>query len=369
MLPTAIPCVQPLLCDEVPAFGYAREIHEARKVLDDPFPGYFRTGHRELAVKVAYFDCIAGASGDMILGALLDAGLDLDLLKREIGKLGLTNYDLGMEEVTKNGIGGSKALVIVDQEYHGHHHRNLGTVKELIERSSLSESVRGNSIAVFEKLAKAEARIHRSSIDDVHFHEVGAVDAIIDIVGTMVGLEALEVDKIYCSPLPLGAGTVHAAHGTLPVPAPATLELLRGKPVYSNGVEREILTPTAAAILTTLASDFGPHPPLTLERIGYGAGTYDLRIPNLLRLIVGEAAQQWCAPEIDRIAAFQARIDNMHPHRHGHITDKLREMGAFHVSSIPVQTRNNGPGVQIEVVCREEMTQRLVQAVLEETGS
>ena len=320
-------------------------------------------------MKVAYFDCIAGASGDMILGALLDAGLDLDLLKQEIGKLSLTNYDVGVEEVTKNGIGGSKALIVIDQEHHRHHHRNLGTITELIERSSLSESVREKSIAVFERLAKAEARIHRSSIDDVHFHEVGAVDAIIDIVGTVIGLEALEVEKIYCSPLPLGTGTVQAAHGTLPVPAPATLELLRGKPVYSNGIEREVLTPTAAAILTTLASDFGTHPPLTPERIGYGAGTYELPIPNLLRLLVGEAAQQWCAPEVDKIAAFQARIENIHPHRHGHMTDKLREMGAFHVSSIPVRTKKNGPGIQIEVVCREEMTQRLVQAVLEESGS
>jgi pyridinium-3,5-bisthiocarboxylic acid mononucleotide nickel chelatase len=239
-------------------------------------------------MKIAYFDCFAGASGDMILGSLMDAGLDLERLKKEIGKLNLTHYEIKVKKVVKKGIAGSQAIVIVDEDHH-HHHRNLNHIQEIIEKSDLEESVKRKSIEIFRRLAEAEAKVHQTTVDQIHFHEVGAMDAIIDVVGAVAGLAALGLEEIYCSALHVGSGTIEAAHGTLPVPAPATLELVRDKPVYSTGVKGELLTPTGAAILTTLSSDFGPMPAMTVEKIGYGAGTSDPSIPNLLRLNIGES--------------------------------------------------------------------------------
>ncbi len=241
-------------------------------------------------MKIAYFDCFAGASGDMILGALLDAGLEISYLQKEIAKLQLSHYALELVEVNRNGIGGSQAQVIIDQEHHEHHHRHLSHIKEIINSSELRASVKEKSISIFERLAQAEAKVHRSNPESVHFHEVGAMDAIIDVVGAVIGLTALDIDRLYCSPLHVGTGTVQCAHGTLPVPAPATAELIRDAPVYATGIQGELLTPTGAAILTTLCSGFGPMPLMTVHRTGYGAGTADPEgIPNLLRVIIGEA--------------------------------------------------------------------------------
>ncbi|HSO19071.1 MAG TPA: LarC family nickel insertion protein, partial [Desulfosarcina sp.] len=219
-------------------------------------------------MKIAYFDCFAGASGDMILGALMDAGLGLDRLKQDIAKLGLTHYDLDVEKVTKHGIGGSQARVIIDQAHHHHHHRHPSHIRDIIAGSSLDVSVRDNAIRIFTRLAEAEARVHRSDVESVHFHEVGAMDAIIDVVGAVAGLHALGIEKVFSSPLHVGSGTIQCAHGVLPVPAPATAELIKGRPVYSTGVQGELLTPTGAAILTTLASGFGPMPAMTVQQIG-----------------------------------------------------------------------------------------------------
>ena len=240
-------------------------------------------------MKIAYFDCFAGASGDMILGSLLDAGLELEKLKEALAKLQLDHYDLKVKKVLKKGLGGSQALVIISKTDQNHHHRHLADIKAIISQSDLADSIQQKSIAIFTRLAEAEAKIHQTTIDRIHFHEVGAMDAIIDIVGAVVGTTLLGVQKIFCSPLHTGSGTIECAHGTLPVPAPATAELLKGKPVYSTGIEGELLTPTGAAILTTLASDFGPLPAMSIEQIGYGAGTSDPSIPNLLRVIIGEA--------------------------------------------------------------------------------
>jgi pyridinium-3,5-bisthiocarboxylic acid mononucleotide nickel chelatase len=240
-------------------------------------------------MKIAYFDCFAGASGDMILGALMDSGLALDELKNEIEKLHLAHYDIQKETVLKKGIGGSKAVIEIDQEHHHHHHRHLSHIKEIIENSDLNESVKQKSINIFERLAEAEAKVHRTSIEKIHFHEVGAMDAIIDVVGAVAAIEAMGIEKIFCSPLHVGSGTVKCAHGTLPVPAPATLEIIKGKPAYSNGIEGELLTPTGAAILTTLSSEFGSMPPMFIQQIGYGAGTSEPAIPNLLRVMIGES--------------------------------------------------------------------------------
>lgn len=237
-------------------------------------------------MKVAYFDCFSGAAGDMMMGSLVDAGLDPDDLIRNIYALGMPDLTIKFEKVKKNGISATQTVVLAADE---DTHRHLGTITDLIGGSSLPDGVKEQSIAVFTKLARAEAKIHGTGIDQVHFHETGALDAIADIVGSVSGLNLLGVDAIYSSPVNVGAGTVTCAHGIIPVPAPASLELLKGKPVYSSGTRAELVTPTGAALLATLSTDFGPFVPMKVKRIGYGAGNADLDLPNLLRVTVGES--------------------------------------------------------------------------------
>ncbi|MDZ7599607.1 MAG: LarC family nickel insertion protein [Desulfobacterales bacterium] len=239
-------------------------------------------------MKIAYFDCFAGASGDMILGALLDAGLALDRLRDALGRLHLEHHTLDVRPAVKQGLGGSQALVRIDRSGQ-QPHRGLREIGTIIAASGLEDIVKDRSLAIFQRLAQAEAAVHRVPLESVHFHEVGALDAIVDIVGAVAGLHLLEIQKVFCSPLHLGTGTVTSAHGTLPVPAPATLELVRGRPVYSSGVAGELLTPTGAAILTTLAEGFGPMPAMVPTAVGYGAGNLEREIPNLLRLIIGDS--------------------------------------------------------------------------------
>jgi len=239
-------------------------------------------------MRIAYFDCFSGASGDMILGALLNAGLELTQLRKEINKLHLTHFEIKASEITKRGIGAVRAEVTVDEDHHGYYHRNLHDIRQIINKSDLGEKVKHKSLEIFANLARAEAKVHRTKVDQIHFHEVGAMDSIVDVVGSVTGLEFLGIEEVFCSPLHVGAGTVECAHGTLPVPAPATIELIRDTPVYSTGVTGELLTPTGAAILTTLASGFGPMPYIILKASGYGAGASEFSIPNLLRVIIGE---------------------------------------------------------------------------------
>lgn len=253
-----------------------------------------------IKMRIAYFDCFSGASGDMILGSLLDAGLSLEHLKKQISKLGLSHYNIGVEKVVKKGISGSKALISIDQHHHDHHHRYLSHIKEIINKSALPEQVKKKSIAIFQRLAEAESKVHGTDVEQVHFHEVGAIDAIIDVVGAVVGFHALGIKKIYCSPLHVGSGTVECAHGILPVPAPATAELIKGTPIYSTGVEGELLTPTGAAILTTLTSEFGSIPSMSIKSTGYGAGSLDTDVPNLLRVLIGEAADEVMNHPVDQ---------------------------------------------------------------------
>ena len=327
-------------------------------------------------MRIAYFDCFAGASGDMILGSLLDAGLDIELLRKEVARLGMDGYELGVRKVVKKGISGSQALVEIPeaighhehgtasgcghgidgaslldslldtgkdadvlqsevaglnlagrehghrhshekvhkhdqgdlqqkdhgghhcQSHHAHHsgahgghpHRNLEDIKKIIGQSSLSADIKARSISVFTRLAEAEARVHGAPVASVHFHEVGALDAIIDIVGGVSALALMGIDAVYCSPLHVGGGTVDCAHGRLPVPAPATLELVKGLPVYANEICGELLTPTGAAMLTTLSKSFGPLPAMVVEHVGYGAGQRETTIANLLRVTIGQAA-------------------------------------------------------------------------------
>jgi uncharacterized protein (TIGR00299 family) protein len=318
-------------------------------------------------LKIAYFDCFAGASGDMILGALLDAGLSIEWLREEIAKLQLTHYTLDVTKVVKKGIGGSQAQIVIDQDHHDHHHRHLAHIRDIIAASDLDAKVKNRSIDIFVRLAEAEARVHRSTLEAVHFHEVGAMDAIIDVVGAVAGLAALGIDKIFCSPLHVGSGTIECAHGILPVPAPATAELIKGRPAYSTGVEGELLTPTGAAILTTLASGFGPMPAMTVGQVGYGAGTADPGIPNLLRVAIGEARDGVGDYAVEQTVLIETNIDDMNPQLYDHLMGRLLDEGALDVFLTAVQMKKNRPGTLLSVICKSDAVATLADILMQET--
>ena len=319
-------------------------------------------------MKIAYFDCFAGASGDMILGALVDAGLDPDLLNRELAKLHLDHYALSFKPAVKRGIGGCQAVVDIDTHMH-HPHRGLQDIRSLIEASELSGDIQKKCMAIFTRLAKAEARVHRTAVETVHFHEVGAVDAIIDVVGAMSGLSLLGIDAVYCSALHLGSGTVTCAHGVLPVPAPATLELVKGLPVYATEIQGELLTPTGAAILTTLAKGFGPLPALTVKKSGYGAGMANPEIPNLLRVVIGDAASDMNDCEMDQVAVLETVIDDMNPQIYDYVMQQALSLGALDIFLKPIQMKKNRPGVLLTLMCYPDDLQRFSRFLLKETTS
>jgi len=237
-------------------------------------------------MKVAYFDCFSGIAGDMILGALIDLGVDIDFLKKEIGKLGISGYSIDVKKVEKNNIAASDVYITVNEEEQ--QHRSFKDIKKLIDESSLDDDVKDLSKKIFYNLAVAEGKVHNTSVDDVHFHEVGAVDSIIDIVGSVIGLKSLGVDQVFCSKLPLGSGSIKCSHGVIPIPAPATVELLQGFPVYKSDANHEMVTPTGAAVVTTLAEKFGDMPSIKIEKTGYGAGKIKSSMPGLLRIYLGE---------------------------------------------------------------------------------
>jgi pyridinium-3,5-bisthiocarboxylic acid mononucleotide nickel chelatase len=318
-------------------------------------------------MKIAYFDCFAGASGDMILGSLLDAGLSLDRLKAQLKKLRLKHYDLSVKPISKRGIGGSQALVNIEQVHHERHHRHLHDIQQIIEGSDLNPAIKERSLAIFTRLAEAEAKVHRTTIDAIHFHEVGAMDAIIDVVGSVSGMMDLGIERVYCSPFHLGCGTVECDHGTMPVPAPATAELIRGKPAYSTGVKGELLTPTGAAILTTIAEGFGPMPHMVVEKIGYGAGVADPPIPNLLRLVIGESSAEATEYHIDRVAVVETNIDDMNPQIYDYLMEKMLAMGALDVFLVPVQMKKNRPATMLTLICRLEQVEEFANFLLTET--
>ncbi|MBI5589633.1 MAG: nickel pincer cofactor biosynthesis protein LarC [Deltaproteobacteria bacterium] len=319
-------------------------------------------------MKIAYFDCFAGASGDMILGALVDAGLDPDLLNRELANLHLDHFALSFKPVVKRGLGGSQAVVDIDTHMH-HPHRGLRDIRSLIEASTLSLDIRQKSMAIFTRLAEAEARVHRTTVEAVHFHEVGAIDAIIDVVGAVSGLSLLGIEAIHCSALHLGSGTVTCAHGILPVPAPATLELVKGIPVYATEIQGELLTPTGAAILTTLARGFGPLPAMTAEKSGYGAGMADPEIPNLLRVVIGNTGADAPGCEADQVAVLETAIDDMNPQIYDYVMQQALGLGALDIFLQPVQMKKNRPGVLLTLMCRPEDLHRFSRFLLEETTS
>jgi len=333
-------------------------------------------------VSLAYFDCFSGASGDMILGALLDAGLDFKALQAQLSKLNLDEYDISEEQVLRSGIGGTKFNVILhdqaqshdhdhagdDHEHtHNHSHRNLGDVKQIIEESPLSSRVKEQSIEIFTRLAQAEAKVHRSTVERVHFHEVGAVDAIVDIVGACIGFEILGIDEIYCSELVTGSGHVHCAHGTMPVPAPATAELIQGVPTRAGNIQKELLTPTGAAILVTLAESFGPRPGFTSTSTGYGAGTRDFHgQPNLLRVFIGDFLSK-SSEEEDQVWIVETNLDDISAEAIGYVAEQLFEIGALDVYTTPIQMKKNRPAVLLSVIVDSDSLDAIETLLLEET--
>src|SRR5437762_8135742 len=312
-------------------------------------------------MKLAYFDCFSGISGDMTLGALVDAGCGVDLLRSELRGLQVPGWELSAEKVWKNGMAVTYVKVKTEDQSK---HRSLSAILEILQKSQLAPDVRHHAAEIFVKLGEAEARVHDVPIEKIHFHEVGAVDAVVDIVGACIGFHALGIDKFACSALNVGGGTAKMAHGILPVPAPATANLLQGKPPYSTGVEEELGTRTGAAIVATLCESFGPQPPMSVTAIGYGAGTADLEgQPNVVRIMIGEAAEKAVPGFDEEIAVIEANLDDMNPQIYGYFLDKALAAGAFDVYTTPVQMKKNRPGTLLTVLCRPQDTQALMSLI------
>ena len=364
-------------------------------------------------MRIAYLECLSGISGDMFLGALVDAGVSPQLLEDAVAALGV-GATLDISKVVRSGISATKVDVWVDgekdmprEEYwakqdgehahshtgtaahdhahehahkhdhslgkntekHGHAHRGLSEIRKIIAAATISESAKARAIRVFEALGAAEAKTHNVPVESIHFHEVGAVDAIVDIVCAAVGIEALGVDEIVCSPLNVGGGTVNCTHGTFPIPAPATLELLKGAPSYSSGVQAELVTPTGAAIAATLSNRFGHFPEMKMEKSGYGAGSRDFPgHPNILRIVVGEALPVLTAKtKRETISVLEANLDDLNPQVFGYVLDKLLEEGALDVFGMPVQMKKNRPGTLLTVLCKPEDADKLTDLLFSET--
>lgn len=364
---------------------------------------------------ILYFDAFAGASGDMILGALLDAGVDLDAVQRELQKLEISGYELKRERVTRRGIAATRFQVLLeggadpdapprhgaghvrghehdydhhgDHGPHGHHApaRPLRKILDLIDRSALAGPVKALSRRIFERLGEAEARVHGVSPADVHLHEVGAVDAIVDICGAAVALHLLGMPECHASPLHVGQGFVETAHGRYPVPAPATAYLIEGVPSYATDVEGELLTPTGAAVLTTVCRAFGPRPPMRIRATGYGAGKHDRVIPNVLRVHLGDPVTAefgtgvpapagaagaggpgpgWA---LERVVLLETNIDDLNPQVYPHLLERLLEGGALDAWLTPAHMKKGRPGVLLHVLARREEADALAAIVFAET--
>lgn len=367
-------------------------------------------------MKTLYFDCLAGISGDMTIGALLDAGLDFQYLESQLARLGLSEFKLLQTKVDRAGINSTKFEVVInnhssknshkhehthhshdhDHHHHGHdhdhhhhahdhkhehhhddhdpghshhhEHRGFTEICGLIRKAGYSPEVTDRAIHIFEVLGKAEARVHGLDLEKVHFHEVGAVDSIVDIVGTSIAIEALEIRNILASPLRVGFGTINCAHGVYPVPGPAATEILKGVPVYAGDIQGEMVTPTGAAIVRALASDFGHLPALTITATGYGAGTrtYE-KFPNVLRVVMGESDSS--ARSGDRVTILETNVDDVSPQVLGHLLEKAFEAGALDVFYQPVLMKKNRPGTLVSIICLPDDFQKFTSIVFEETNT
>jgi len=328
--------------------------------------------------KILYIDCFSGISGDMTLGALLDIGLDERFLSIELEKLSIKGYELKIKKKVFNGIACTDFKVELTEKQP---FRNYNEIKEIIEKSELVENVKKTSISIFENLANAESKIHSLAIDDLHFHEIGAVDSIIDIVGTAIGLDYFNVQKIYSSPVPLGSGYIETAHGRLPVPAPATLEILKDVPVYTGDFDFEVTTPTGAAILKSNVDCFCKIPFLKVEKIGYGSGSKQSgTIPNLLRLLLCDESSlsekdfetlknssSEYGFDFENIVMLSANIDDLSPEIMGYLSERLLEEDVLDVWTEPIFMKKNRQAVQLNVLCREKQELKISEIIFNET--
>lgn len=347
--------------------------------------------------RTLYLDCFAGISGDMFLGGLLDCGLDFELLKSELAKLNVPGYELSLTRVDRSGISAAKFDVHLSETHveaesvphththshphehthsHAHgevehsHHRALSDIKRLIAASGLSEPVKARATQIFQRLGEAEAKIHNIPLESVHFHEVGALDSIVDIVGVCIGLEAMQIERVMASPLHVGSGTFKCAHGTYPVPGPAATELLQGVPIYAKDIQGELVTPTGAALVAVLAESYGPLPLLKIERTGYGAGTREyLKFPNVLRVVIGELLSD--APLLEdtpsAITVIEANLDDLSPQVLGHVMEQALAAGALDLFYTPVQMKKNRPGVLLTLLCHPADRARMCELIFRET--
>lgn len=318
-------------------------------------------------MKTLYFDCAAGASGDMILGALVGAGVDPQQLIDQLKLLGVENYQVSFSRVDRCNLSATRATVEIGPE---HSHRHLADLLKIINDSQLSAAVKDRASRVFTLLAEAESEVHNVPIERIHFHEVGALDAIIDIVGACIGFDLLGIERFVCSPLHVGSGTIEIAHGRFPVPPPAVVSLLRGAPIYSTAVTGELVTPTGAAIIKSVTQEFGPLPAMTVGSVGYGAGAREYKdFPNALRVVVGETADKGtvAAEEFERLVMLETNIDDMSPQVFGYVMDKAFELGALDCYFTPVQMKKSRPGTLVAILCNPAQQRRLSEMLLIET--
>lgn len=314
-------------------------------------------------MKVAYLDCVGGASGDMLLSALVDVGVPQQVLRDVVSSLRLPGCDLHFEKVMKGPLSASQVTVITPQQ---EEHRHLDQLLEIVRQAGLPETVKVKTDNALRRLAEVEAGIHNEPVENVHLHEVGGDDTLIDIAGTLAGLDWLGTELVVVSPLPLGRGFIRSTHGQLPLPAPATLALLVGTPVRYVDIDAELVTPTGAVILTTIADRFGGFPPLTLQKIGVGAGHRDLPFPNVIRLWLGES------PSIDGLTiepllVLETNIDDMNPQIYAHVMERLFLAGALDVTLTPQQMKKNRPATLLSVLCRPELEETVIHVLFEET--
>ncbi len=313
-------------------------------------------------MKIAYFDCSSGIAGNMILGSLIDAGLDPTYLKKELKKLCISYYALRITKIKRGRINGTLLDVKIKKKQKPRH---LKDILYIIDKSKLSQKVKNLSAKIFKKLARAEAKVHGESINKVHFHEVGAVDAIIDIVGTAIGLEKLEIKKVYCSPIPHGKGKIKHVHGLLPIPAPATAEILKGIPTYGVNVQGELVTPTGAAIMSTITENFVDPPRMIVESIGCGAGSLTFpSLSNLLKIFIGEAK---IPTQRDAILQIEANIDDMDPKNYDKAITKIMKAGALDASIHPIRMKKKRSAIKLEILCLPQDKDKLLAVIFSDT--
>jgi len=319
-------------------------------------------------MKIAYFDCFSGISGDMTVGSLLDAGLKIGTLEKELKKLGLTGYQLEVDKVVKKGISATQFKVRIKEEGVERRFKDILTI---IEKSKLDEEIKKETKKIFFNIAQAESKIHRKDLDKIHFHEIGGLDSIIDITSAVIGIKTLGIEEIYSSALPVGKGFVKCAHGVIPVPAPATLELLKNIPTYSGGIESEMITPTGAGIIGTLAKSFRERPLMKIERTGYGAGEKEFTIPNLLRISIGEKILKDEHSKdgyvSDEAVLIETNIDDMNPEFYDYIMERLFSQGALDAFLTPIQMKKNRPAHMLSIVVYEQNLKEILEVLFSES--